>query len=165
MDFKKTLCVLLAAAAVMCAGVGCGKDEDSKSGDTKTSAAASVSVTETAEKLKSEVTFDSELTEHDASKIDRIHGITEDKYTEAKVYVDGSSATPEEIACFAAVDSDAAAEIKAVLQAEIDSQKDRFKDYAPEQAPKLDDAVLVVKGNNVYMCVSGDNAKAKEIIG
>uniref|UniRef100_UPI0040294495 DUF4358 domain-containing protein n=1 Tax=Ruminococcus bicirculans (ex Wegman et al. 2014) TaxID=1160721 RepID=UPI0040294495 len=79
----------------------------------------------------------------------------------------GSAAarTAEEIACLDAHDADRAQAIADTLTARVESQKKVFENYVPEEMTKLNDPVLVTNGNYVYLCLSNDNDKAKEIIG
>lgn len=165
MNFKKTLCIILAAVSVTCAVASCGDDKsEDKGGNTAQTQTESADVAATADKLKSDITFEDSLVEFDSGKIEKILGVAPDAYKKAKVYVSSTGATPEEIACFEANDKMADI-IKASLETRVTNQKSTFTDYTPEQAPKLDDAVIIVKDNCVYYCVSGDSAKAKEIIG
>ena len=167
MNIKKTLCIILAAITVTCACASCGdKNSDSdKGGDKAQTATETVDVTAVADKMKSDITFEDSLVEFDSDKINKILGVSADSYKTAKVYVSSTGATPEEIGCFEANSEEMATSIEAALTMRLNNQKGTFTDYKPEQAPKLDDAVLVVKGTYVYYCVSGDSAKAKEIIG
>lgn len=169
MDIKKTIAVILSAAAIACTFTACdSQDGSSASGDSKTSTVQtdkSRNIEEIADKLKSDISFDEEMNELDSGKIESIFGIGADKYEKAKCYVNSSGGTPEEIDCFEAKDESAAADIKAALEKRVETQKNAFKDYNADQAPKLDDPVLKVDGKYVFLCVSGDNDKAKEIIG
>ena len=164
MKTKKILCTLM---AVMCIGTaaltGCGSDSDSSTANSANSAAAaqtneSVDVTAVADKLKDGIEFKDELAE-------KIIGISADSYTKAKVYVSSSGGTAEEIDCFEAKDADSAKAIADTLTARVESQKKVFENYVPEEMTKLNDPVLVTNGNYVYLCLSNDNDKAKEIIG
>ena len=141
--------------AVMCMGTaaltGCGSDSDSSTANSANSAAAaqtneSVDVTAVADKLKDGIEFKDELAELDEAKIEKIIGISADSYTKAKVY-------------------DSAKAISDTLTARVESQKKVFENYVPEEMTKLNDPVLVTNGNYVYLCLSNDNDKAKEIIG
>ena len=160
--------------AVMCIGTaaltGCGSDSDSSTANSANSAAAaqtneSVDVTAVADKLKNGIEFKDELAELDEAKIEKIIGISADSYTKAKVYVSSSGGTAEEIDCFEAKDADSAKAIADTLTARVESQKKVFENYVPEEMTKLGDPVLVTNGNYVYLCLSNDNDKAKEIIG
>ena len=168
MKIRRIICTLLAVITVSCAFASCGGSESSSKTDSANSASTqteAADVSATADKLKSDISNDDELIELTGEKIEKIMGIPEDKYTSCKIYISSSGATPEEIACFEAVDESAAEVIKAALEARISNQKKTFTDYKPEQAPKLESPVLKVNGSCVYMCISGDNAKAEEIIG
>jgi len=37
-------------------------------------------------------------------------------------------------------------------------------DYNPEEMPKLENPIVVAKGNYVVLCLSGDNDNAKKVI-
>ena len=167
MNIKKTLCIILAAMTVTCACASCGGDD--KEGGSNDNAASqtqteTVDVAAKADQIKSDITFEDELVEFDSGKIEKILGVSPDAYKTAKVYVSSTGATPEEIACFEAKPG-MADTIKASLTTRLGNQKNTFVDYKPEQAPKLDDAVLESNGDYVYFVVSGDSAKVKEIIG
>ena len=165
MNIKKTVCIILAAMTVTCAFASCGdKGGSDKGSDKAQTSTESVDVTAVADKLKSDIAYDDSLVEFDSGKIENILGIAPSAYKTAKVYVSSTGATPEEIACFEANDG-MAETIKASLSTRVTNQKSVFTDYKPEQAPKLENTVLIVKDNYVYYCVSGDSAKAKEIIG
>ena len=166
MNIKKTVCIILAAMTVTCACASCGKKEDSdKGGDkAKTETVENIDVKAIADQLKSDISYEDSLIEFDADKIEKIMGVSPDAYKSAKVYASSTGATPEEIACFEA-NKDMTEAIEGSLTIRLANQKSTFTDYKPEQAHKLDDAVLIVKGDYVFYCVSGDSAKAKEIIG
>ncbi|HCJ42035.1 DUF4358 domain-containing protein [uncultured Ruminococcus sp.] len=165
MDLKKILCIILAAVSVTCAAASCGEEKsEDNGGNTAQTQTESADAAAVADKLKSDIAFEDDLVEFDSGKIEKILGVAPDAYKKAKVYVSATGATPEEIACFEANDKMADV-IKASLETRLTNQKNTFTDYKPEQAPKLDSAVIVVKDNCVYYCVSGDSAKAKEIIG
>jgi hypothetical protein len=165
---KKTVCFIAAAvlAASLCM-TSCGSDsstEDSAA-QAQTGASETLSASDVADKLLSDIEFTDTLNEISSDMVEKFYGISADKYSSGKVYVGSGGATAEEIACFDAVDADAAAEIKAACESRIESQIKQFENYVPAELDKLNDPVLVVSGNSVYMCLSNDNDKAKEIIG
>lgn len=178
---KKTKILSALIALTMAASMSltaCGnKTEESDGSDAQTTAAqtdaqggetapaqerAEASVY--ADDLFNGITYVDQLGEIAPEMVEKLYGISPDKYTNGKVYV-GGVATVEEIACFDAVDEAAAGEIKSALEARIEAQKKAVEDYNPAELPKLNDPVLVTYGNSVYMCLSNDNDKAKEIIG
>lgn len=167
MKIRKIMCVILAAMALSCSFASCGDKGGDKDDDkgAVTADAGNADVKATADKIKSDVTFEDQLIEADGAKIEKIFGINSGAYTNAKVYISSSGATPEEIACFEATSPDMAGTIKTALEARIKAQTATFTDYKPEQAPKLQNPVLKVNGSCVYYVVSGDSAKAESIIG
>lgn len=173
---RKNIC-LLAAAVMLAAGLtSCGGGEEKPADTTAPAAtapaepaqaepaAAPATAGDIADKLRNEITYVDSLNELSAAMIEKIYGIPADKYTNGKVYIGGVS-TAEEIACFDAVDEAAAAEIKTACENRIAAQIKAVESYNPNELPKLQDPVLVVKGNSVLMCLSNDNDKAKSIIG
>ena len=167
---RKIISVMLTGTMIAGMLTGCGSDSDSSTASSANSAAAaqtneSVDVTAVADKLKNGIEFKDELAELDEAKIEKIIGISADSYTKAKVYVSSSGGTAEEIDCFEAKDADSAKAIADTLTARVESQKKVFENYVPEEMTKLNDPVLVTNGNYVYLCLSNDNDKAKEIIG
>jgi hypothetical protein len=117
-----------------------------------------------ADDLFNGITYIDQLNPLSPEMVEKVYGISADKYTDGKVYVGGVS-TAEEIACFDAVDEAAAAAIKTACDDRIAAQIKSVESYNPNELPKLQDPVLVVRGNSVLMCLSNDNNKAKEIIG
>ncbi|MGN0601893.1 MAG: DUF4358 domain-containing protein [Oscillospiraceae bacterium] len=171
MKVKEKICIALSLTILSCgmlASCG-GKDNDSSTDSANTSvstAIETVDVTSVADKLKSDIAYKDTLTELSADMIQKLFGLAADTdYKAGKVYVGSGGATAEEIACFEANDADGAAKIKTVLEERVESQKTAFENYQPQEMDKLNDPVLVVKDNCVFMCISDDNAKAQEIIG
>lgn len=168
---KKFLLTLIAALAVCAVGLtSCGGDDSSSAGDTGSTAdSAPADVTKDvaaiADKLASDIKYADALNELDNAMVAKIIGVKDDLYTAGKVYVGSGGATAEEIACFEAKDEAAAAEIKKALETRIENQKAAFENYQPKEMTKLGDPVLTVSGKYVFMCISDDNAKAREIIG
>ena len=175
MKLKKNMCLLAAAvmmASACMAMTSCGSEEQpaettapaASAEPAQAPAAAASTASDIADKLRSDITYVDSLNELSAAMIEKIYGIPEAKYTNGKVYIGGVS-TAEEIACFDAVDEAAAAEIKTACDNRIAAQIKSVESYNPNELPKLQNPVLVVKGTQVLMCLSNDNDKAKSIIG
>lgn len=170
MKLKKSLCAVIAAATLCALGMtSCANDEKVTAEDGNSTAAVQTDVTknatEIADKLRSDVAFVDSLNELSPEMVEKLIGVSQDKYVSGKVYIGSGGATAEEIACFEANDESAAADIKAALEARIAAQKKAFENYQPKEMDKLNSPVLIVQGKYVFMCISDDNAKAEEIIG
>ena len=191
MRSKKLICAVVAAAlASTMAFASCGSDSSSTA-DTKTSSTASSSsaaesssspdsttaatteqktakdLNAIAEKVKDSLddAVKGTMTKFDDARIERMIGVKKDLYKEAVCYVDASGASAHEIDCFEANDENAANEIKAALETRIENQKNAFKDYVPAEMTKLNDPVLVVDGNYVFLFLTNNNEAAKNAIG
>ena len=163
--------VTLTASTVL---YGCGGSGNTKkasntastaASSAKSSQAAAVDVTKVADRLLSEIKYDDKLAEAEKESIDVIYpGLPKDKIKAMKIYVSSSGGTSEEIAAFEANDEETAKEIETKLNERVEAQKTSFKNYVPEELKRLENALVIRKGNYVYLSVSGDPDKAKSII-
>lgn len=162
----------LTASAVL---YGCGGSGDAKKTSTMASSAAAssakssqtavVDVTKVADRLLNEIKYDDKLAEAEKESLDVIYpGLPKDKIKAMKIYVSSSGGTSEEIAAFEANDEETAKEIETKLKERVETQKTSFKNYVPEELKRLENALVIRKGNYVYLSVSGDPDKAKSII-
>lgn len=110
-----------------------------------------------ADDVMKNVTFRDELTRVDGAMAEKLYDM--DGVSRSCVMV-GSGATAEELAVFEFVDEDSARAAVAVAEARIASQRASFADYMPEEALRLDSAVIKQSGRCLIVCVSdgGDAA-------
>jgi hypothetical protein len=149
---KKTLrFTTIAGTLTLIAGMmaGCGSN------------AVSIDANALAHSLVSEISYSQDLDELSESEISN-YIIIEDG-VEAIMYM-SSGSTAEEVAVFTAPDANTAATMKSNVEAFLDDQESSFEDYIPEEAKRIEDAVLEQNGNYVVLCVSGDSDKAEEIM-
>ncbi|MBR5488249.1 MAG: DUF4358 domain-containing protein [Firmicutes bacterium] len=99
------------------------------------------------------VTFDCELSRLQDDAVDAFFTIPEG--TEAVVYM-GNGAYADHAAIFEAEDAPAAEKILEELKGYTDDLKHSFEDYIPQEAAKIDRAVVVQKGNCVVLCITSD---------
>lgn len=177
MKTRKALCAVLAATMLtVTAFASCG-ESSSKTSDSSANSTSTTAV-ETKEKTAKDLnaiangvkdTLDDAvkgtMTEYDENRIEKIIGVKKDLYTKAVCLVDASGASAHEIDCFEAKDENAAKDIESALKTRIENQKTAFKDYVPAEMDKLNDPVLVVDSNYVFLCLTNNNSKAKEVIG
>ena len=124
---------------------------------------ADVDVNKAADAIKSGTTFTDELTKTDTENAEKLYQVDASLVQDVCVYI-GTGATPEEIAVWKAKDDNGAAKLKEAAQGRLDTQKQRFTDYNPEQMPKIESAVLEESGKTVVLCISADNDKAKTAV-
>ena len=174
MKMKKIMSIAAAAVLAAVCMTSCGSSSDDSAAKESGAEPAqaqqaapeeqSASASDVAKKLFDGITYTDSLNTISADMIEKVYKVPATLYSDAAVYVGGVS-TAEEIACFDAVDEAAATTIMEACKARIQAQITAVEGYNPDELTKLNDPVLVQKGNSVYMCLSNDNGAAKEIIG
>lgn len=111
--------------------------------------------------------------EFNLSEVDNLEFALEQlKIDKTKVnYIDGNPemframASPEEVLVIGAKNPEAA---KAILNGPIADwvkyQRDGYSDYGPDQVPKIDSCVKTIAGRYVFLIVSNENGKAKNVL-
>lgn len=106
------------------------------------------------------VKFSEQLTEIDKETACGLYEIPESEIETCKAYI-GSGGTVDEAFFFEGKDASKLEELKRKAQARIAAQKASYQSYKPSEVPKLDKAVLVVKGSCLIVCITADeNAKS-----
>lgn len=131
---------------------GCGKTE-TKNPDVK----------DITDKLIDEIDF-ATLTELDDDRLDFFYKINDDIIDSYSAYICGSAGFPDEIAVFKLKDSANMQQVKEAIANRRETLVANFKDYRPEEMPKIDSSVLFTKGDYVIFVVSGENDKAGDIV-
>ena len=54
--------------------------------------------------------------------------------------------------------------VKTLINERINDLKVRYEDYKPEEMSKLENAVVIEDGNYLFVVISPDNDKAREIV-
>ena len=120
-----------------------------------------VDVDQLTDELLTQVDFEDELTEVDSGMVATLYGI--EGAEEQKVYM-SSGATTEEIAVFRfATEKDAQTGLDTLSQ-RLESRKEDYANYMPDEVTRLENAVLKCSGCYVALCVSSGD-EAQQIIG
>lgn len=125
--------------------------------------AVSVDGEKLAAELQAAVDFKDDMSEVETSVFYALYNLSEDDVTQA-VMIGSTGATAEEIAVIEAASQDSLETVKKAVQERIEFQRDGFENYVPEELSKLSNPVVEVIGNNVIVCISDDNEKAREVI-
>lgn len=99
----------------------------------------------------------------DTSMVETIYAVQKNDVTSCIVYM-STGATADEIAVFECKSAEAAQRLEKVLEARRKDEINVFKDYAPEEVAKLEDAIIMQKDRYAVYCVTPDTKKAKEVI-
>ena len=127
-----------------------------------TGSQAQKSAAEIADAIYSSQTFQDTLHAIDTDMIGDYYRIDSADLSDAKVCVSGSFSTAEEIAVFQASSSDAVEEIKKAIDIRLEDLKLAFENYVPGEMAKINDPVLVTKGNTVVLVLADDTASVSD---
>ena len=162
---KIALIVTLVICTMGMAACGDQKDDDKK--ETKTESTAAVqedfSVSELADKLKAEGSFTDLSPLESKIAVERLYGLDSSKIEDSAFY-SNSNATAEDVAVIKVNDESYVADVKKAIEDRVAEQTKSFESYNAAEVPKLEDAVIITSGKYVVFVVSGDSAKAKDII-
>lgn len=153
---KKNMRRLIVAAAAIVAALaltGCGGGGSSKE----------IDVSKTADDLNSSVITTDQLTETSSEMLGTIYFFEDGQVEKSKVYMSGN-ATADEILVAQCKDEDAAKAVKERLETRVENQKELFSTYNPDEAAKLDKAIVKSNGKYVVLCVCDDYDKAESIL-
>lgn len=153
---KKRLNVMLiaaAAAVTVLFTAACG------SGGSK----VTVDVDKLADDLNSSVITSDTLTETNSEMLSGIYFFEDGQVVNSKVYMSGN-ATADEICVVECKDEDTASDVKELLQNRVDTQAELFASYNPDEAAKLNDAIVESSGKYAILIVCDDYDKAREIL-
>ena len=117
-----------------------------------------LSCAEVAQKVKESANFQ-ELTEMTKAYIAKHLFVEEETLKDACMLRDATMATPEFILIAEAADEKKAGELKQAVQEYLDEMLPQYRDYQPEEMPKLESAKVLTKGSRVALIVSPDAAK------
>lgn len=149
---KRKLACFLAALALLatagCAGKG---------------AAVSMDVGKTADSIAKTVKFSDQMSAVDQKTAEKLFGLDSGSVVSAKAY-ESTGATAEEVAAFEAKDEASEKQIAAAVKKRVENQKAAFQDYQPKEMTKLQNPLIVEKGNYVFLCVADDPAPAQQAI-
>lgn len=96
------------------------------------------------------------LVKQEASKFKRNFGLNAADYDGVMYYSSGFSISADEVLMIKVKDSEQIQEITSAIEKRIESRKNDFEGYAPEEVKLLEDAVQSVRGNYVFFAAAPD---------
>lgn len=156
MRLKRFAAAVLASALLVLSLSGCGEEKFVNFDDIYTSLVNSIESFQTSNMQKQ-----GEKVLENYYYID-VNDLEDGQY---RIYMsDPATGNADEIAMFKVKDKESVVTIRSLIQDRVDDLKIRYKDYKPEEMKKLEDALILDKGNYVFLVVCSDNSKAKSII-
>lgn len=155
MNFKKILASALAAVVLATGLTACSSQPDEVS---------SIAPSEIVKAVLEEIPIES-VVEKDESKLsDYYTDIDTSKVKSAAFAMCGSGSYPDEIAVIKCNSTNDAIDIQTALNARLESQKELYSTYTPDEMYKLDEALIFSKGEYAIFLALSDNEKAKSIV-
>lgn len=149
---KKIISLTLVLCLVLCALCGCGEKKT-----------VDFSLEDCSRALLDSEVFSDLLSPITTETAAMLYGFDAALVTEAQVFC-STGATAEELAIFKAVDEAAAKTIKAAVEARIESQKESYESYVPEEVPKLEKALVLTGGLYVVYVTANTPDAAEKIL-
>lgn len=106
--------------------------------------------------------FSSPLTQIDQSTACALYGIDEGAVTESAVY--GSTSGAEELAIFTFSSQEDAQTAQTQLQYRVEDRMEELRDYLPHELPKLEQALVQVRGDSVLLVVASDYGPVNDFL-
>ena len=107
--------------------------------------------------------FTDDLQQVDAELVYGLYGLSADAVTDCTAYM-STGASAEEIVLFTAADESGVEAIQSACDWRVEDQTFGYKDYKPTEVPKLENAIVEVRGNTVLFVVANDWEGAAEAI-
>lgn len=140
---KKCKALIALLVLLVC---GCGKKE-------------MIEISELSSTLAESVSFSEQLTEIDASNIERRYALNSKDYTEITAFV-GTLSTCDE---YVIVKTENPEAITEKFNKYIEKKREEYKVYRPDEVHKLDSAVIETHNKSVVMIITADSENAIDV--
>lgn len=150
-------CLLLLLAVVVS---GCGQEKDI---DKVSPNPVHLDIAAFSMQLRDNLSLGEELSQVENDVFSYVYDVPGESYEEAVLLL-ASGATADEICIVKAADKDSKNAIKAKMEARIAAQKESFASYLPEEAAKLDNAIITEIDSYLVLVVCGNPEQAKTTI-
>lgn len=95
--------------------------------------------------------------------VKKFYGLNINEYEGVLCYVAKNNLSAEEVLVVKVKDPGQVKEVKDAVYNRLDNRKEDFKGYAPEEERYIDDAIVSVRGNFIFMAVGPDSEQQKDI--
>lgn len=105
----------------------------------------------------------SQMKEGDSKKLAKLYDIAEEDVEDFFLLTAPSNIKADELAIIKVKDKNKVDSVKEKVEKRVENQSTSFKDYLPEEYSLIENHVLEVKDNYIFLSISKDSEKAKEI--
>ncbi|MDR2532030.1 MAG: DUF4358 domain-containing protein [Oscillospiraceae bacterium] len=157
---KRTLLIVSALAVILIAGCN-GNGSDS---GTAATILDNISTETIAQEIFTEIEIPSSVQKGAEDLEFFFSGLTLEGIRELSYYICASGAFPDELLIIKFDTARQAADAKPAVQSRLESRRDDFRDYAPDEMYKLDSAEVRTNSNWLFFFVTENNARVSGII-
>ena len=122
-----------------------------------------INIEDLASKIVETNAFEDKLEKVDSEMIMENYNFSSDEI-EKLVSYQGSGASSEEIVILQVKDKSKLDNVKEKINTRLQERKEAFESYLPKEVGKIENNILIVKGNYVILCISNDNKQVNNIL-
>lgn len=122
-----------------------------------------INIEDLASKIVETNAFEDKLEKVDCEMIMENYNFSSDEI-EKLVSYQGSGASSEEIVILQVKDKSKLDSVKEKINTRLQERKEAFESYLPKEVGKIENNILIVKGNYVILCISNDNKQVNNIL-
>lgn len=122
-----------------------------------------INIEDLASKIAETNAFEDKLEKVDSEMIMENYNFSSDEI-EKLVSYQGSGASSEEIVILQVKDKSKLDSVKEKINTRKQERKEAFESYLPKEVGKIENNILIVKGNYVILCISNDNKQVNNIL-
>lgn len=122
-----------------------------------------INIEDLASKIVETNAFEDKLEKVDSEMIMENYNFSSDEI-EKLVSYQGSGASSEEIVILQVKDKSKLDSVKEKINTRLQERKEAFESYLPKEVGKIENNILIVKGNYVILCISNDNKQVNNIL-
>ena len=122
-----------------------------------------INIEDLASKIAETNAFEDKLEKVDSEMIMENYNFSSNEI-EKLVSYQGSGASSEEIVILQVKDKSKLDSVKEKINTRLQERKEAFESYLPKEVGKIENNILIVKGNYVILCISNDNKQVNNIL-
>lgn len=122
-----------------------------------------INIEDLASKIAETNAFEDKLEKVNSEMIMENYNFSSDEI-EKLVSYQGSGASSEEIVILQVKDKSKLDSVKEKINTRLQERKEAFESYLPKEVGKIENNILIVKGNYVILCISNDNKQVNNIL-
>ena len=122
-----------------------------------------INIEDLASKIAETNAFEDKLEKVDSEMIMENYNFSYDEI-EKLVSYQGSGASSEEIVILQVKDKSKLDSVKEKINTRLQERKEAFESYLPKEVGKIENNILIVKGNYVILCISNHNKQVNNIL-